>query len=160
MELQLLSRIEPEEASLFLTPKTGIYFWFNKETNELVYIGIAVGVGGLKKRIVSQHLNPTYLEYRPQKHTGRDKFQLKHSISRASKDKKTMRQGIDKSAFRKSIGRKIELKPGAETVKYIIDNLYLKIYESENISLIKEIEVALIKKYEPIFNTAHRQRNA
>ena len=159
MELQSLPRIEPEKASLFLTSTRGIYFWFNKETDELVYIGVAIGTGGLKKRIISQHLNPSYLEYRPEKHTSKDKFQLQHSVYRINKDEKLMRQGIDKSSFRKSIGRKLELKPGNETVRYIIENLYLKVHESESVSFIKEAEIALIKKYQPIFNTSHKPQN-
>ena len=119
MELSLLPTLEPTQATTALSNKKGIYFWFSKETDRLVYIGIALGVGGLKRRIVSQHLNPAYLEYRPEKHTTKDKFQSEHSINRKSKDGKTTQCGIDKSAFRKSIGRKLELKPGIDTVQYL-----------------------------------------
>ncbi|MNO56115.1 hypothetical protein D3C76_466230 [compost metagenome] len=37
----------------------GIYAWFTKVNKELIYIGKATGSGGLRKRIWSQHLNPT-----------------------------------------------------------------------------------------------------
>lgn len=155
MRLEILPVIEPKNALLVLSNKRGIYFWFTNDTCTLVYIGVALGAGGLKKRVISQHLNPAYLEYRPHKQTKMDKFQLEYAICRIGKDGKTLRHGIDKSAFRKAIARKLILKPGAETVQYIIDNLHLKIFESENISAIKELEVSLIKKHKPIFNTTH-----
>ncbi|MBI4826371.1 MAG: hypothetical protein HY807_08120 [Nitrospirae bacterium] len=158
MKLELLPRIEPDKAVIVLSTKRGIYFWFSKDTDNLIYIGIALGAGGLKKRIVSQHLNPAYLEFRPEKHTEKDRFQLEHAIHRISKDEKNVRYGIDKSAFRKSIGRKLKLKPGIETVTYIMKNLYLKVFESENISIVRALEIDLIKKYEPVFNTSHNTK--
>jgi len=159
MKLELLLRIEPNEAARILSTKRGIYFWFDKDTDHLVYIGVALGAGGLKKRVVSQHLNPAYLEFRCEKHTEKDKFQLAHAIPRMRKDGITVRHGIDKSAFRKSIGRKLKLKPWMDTVAYIVQNLYLRIFESENISTVKILEVELIKKYSPVFNTSHNPNN-
>jgi hypothetical protein len=158
MKLEILPRIGPNDAALALSEKRGIYFWFTNDTDTLVYIGVALGSGGLKKRILSQHLNSSYLEFRPQKQSEKDKFQLQHAVRRMSKDGKTQRYGIDKSAFRKSIGRKKNLKPGEETVQYIMHNLYLKVFESEDISAIKDMEISLIKKHEPLFNTSHNSR--
>jgi hypothetical protein len=160
MELEVLPKIEPNIAVLELSGKRGIYFWFTNDTDTLVYIGVALGSGGLKRRVVSQHLNSAYLEFRSHKQSEKDKFQLQHAVCRTSKDGKTLHYGIDKSAFRKSIGRKLNLKPGDETVQYILQNLYLKVFESENVSAIKKLEVSLIKKYEPLFNTSHNPRYA
>jgi hypothetical protein len=154
MEFQLLTKIEPDQAKSYLSSKKGIYFWFTKNSDTLVYIGVALGSGGLKKRIISQHLNEKYLEYRQKKHTEKDKFQLQYACKKTSKDG-IIHLGIDKSSFRKSIGRKLELKPGCDTVQYILCNLYLKFFESEDISTIKELEVSLIKKHTPLFNTSH-----
>ncbi len=160
MDLNLLPVIEPQEANSAIPKNRGIYFWFDKENDQLVYIGIALGVGGLKKRIASQHLNPKYLEYRAEKHTSKDHYQLKYTIKRKSKKDGSVRKGIDKSAFRKSIGRKLSLKPGKETVNYITENLYLKIYESEKIDDIKLLEKKLIEQYQPKFNTTYKIKNA
>ena len=145
---------------LALTVKKGIYFWFNKGDDTLVYIGIALGVGGLRKRIVGQHLNPKYLEFRPDKQSEKDKYQLEHPIRRLSKNGGVARCGIDKSAFRKAIGRKLKLKPGVDTVNYILENLYLKVFESEDINFVKALEVELINKYEPLFNTSHNPKKS
>ena len=156
MNLDSLPVIEPKRAKSEIPSKRGIYFWFDNKSNQLVYIGIAVGIGGLKKRIISQHLNPKYLEYRAEKHTLKDKFQLENAIERLSKKDSSMRKGIDKSAFRKSIGRTLNLKPGIDTVNYIVENLYLKINESEDIDVIKVLEKKLIGKYQPKFNTTYK----
>jgi hypothetical protein len=155
MQFELLTRIEPEQAKFYLTENKGIYFWFTKDTDTLVYIGVALGAGGLKKRLISQHLNEKYLEYRSTKHTEKDKFQLQYAYKKKSKDGKTIQLGIDKSSFRKSIGRKLKLKPGSDTVQYILCNLYIRIFESEDISKLRELEVTLIKRYSPQFNTSH-----
>lgn len=158
MELSLLPVIQPIEADKVLSNKKGIYFWFTKDANRLVYVGIALGAGGLRKRIVSQHLNPAYLEFRPEKHTDKDWFQSENAINRKSRDGKTIRCGIDKSAFRKSIGRKLKLKPGMYTVQYITENLYLKVFESNDLNSVKACEIELIKKYNPEFNTSHKPK--
>ena len=159
MDIDSLPTIELKNIDDFLSKKRGMYFWFDQRTNRLVYIGIAVGVGGLRKRIISQHLNPKYLEYRPEKHTKKDSFQLQYVVRVSRKAAPTL-LGIDKSAFRKSIGRKLYLKPGNETVDYIIDNLYLRIYESEDIDGIKALEKLLIGEHQPQFNTTYKTRDA
>lgn len=150
-------KIDLEKISELLTNKRGIYFWIDKNDNSLVYIGIAVGVGGLKKRIIQQHLRVKYLEYRAEKHTSKDEFQLKFAIPRVSKRTRDTKYGIDKSAFRKSIGRMLQLKPGDETVNYIKTRLILQVFESEGIELIKNMEKRLIAQYQPKFNSAHKK---
>ena len=99
-------KINLDKVSELLTNKRGIYFWCDKNDNIIVYIGIAVGAGGLKKRVVQQHLSPKYLEYRSEKHTLKDEFQLEFAVPRVSKKTGETMYGIDKSAFRKSIGRR------------------------------------------------------
>lgn len=157
MNLPNTNSVELEEIKSHLTNKKGIYFWFDKSENVIVYIGIATGVGGLKKRIIQQHLSPKYLEYRAEKHTLKDVFQLKFAIPRVSKKTGDTKYGIDKSAFRKSIGRLLQLKPGDETVNYIRANLRLEVYESEDVELIKSMEKKLIEKNQPKFNSTYRK---
>lgn len=154
MELPNLKEIELAKVRDLLSSKRGIYFWLSNIDNSIVYIGIAVGRGGLKRRICQQHLNPKYLEYRSEKQNSKDVFQLKHAVSKTSKSSGEIMRGIDKSSFRKSMGRKLSLKPGDDTVQYIHNNLLLKVFESEDESEIKEMEKKLIVKYHPLFNTA------
>jgi hypothetical protein len=149
-------KIDLNKVTDSLTNKRGIYFWIDKNDNTLVYIGIAVGAGGLKKRVVQQHLCCKYLEYRSEKHTLKDEFQLKFAIPIVSKKTEETKYGIDKSAFRKSIGRMLQLKPGEETVSYIKTNLMLEVFESEDVEFIKSMEKHLIVKYQPKLNSAHK----
>jgi len=160
MDLNSLALIDPKNAYEILSIRKGIYFWFYRGKCEPCYIGIAIGTGGLKRRVVSQHLNPKYLEFRASKHTEKDAYQMANSVERGSKDNNLLRSGIDKSAFRKSIGRKKSINPGSPTVEYIFNNFFLKVFESEDVDMIKKLEVDLIKKYEPEFNSSHRSRES
>lgn len=158
-DLVSLQRIEIANVKTQLSNKKGIYFWFFKLTDKIVYIGIGIGTGGLKKRIVSQHLNAKYIEFRTEKHTHKDEYQLAHAIPRLSKNNKTTRLGIDKSALRKAIGRRLDLKPGTETVDYILDNLYLKVFETDDSKMIKALEIQLIKQFKPLFNSFYNPKD-
>lgn len=51
IELENLARIHPTDAKLTLSNKRGIYFWYTNNTDALVYIGVALGAGGLKKEL-------------------------------------------------------------------------------------------------------------
>ena len=149
--------IYPENAKGCVKPTKGIYFWFDKSNDELVYIGIGTGDGGLKKRIVTQHLNPKYIEFRPKVHNEvKDSFQLSCAITRISKKDGSIERGIDKSAFRKTIGRTLRLRPGEATVNYIKENLYFKMFECEDVEFLKSLEKKFIKDYQPKFNTAYK----
>ena len=139
-----------------LSSKKGIYFWYDKKDNSLVYIGIAKGRGGLRTRISKQHLRPDYLETRPSKHTSKDGYQLKHAIVKETSDPDNKKKAIDKSSFRKSIGRTLSLKPGHETVNYIKSNLRLEVHENEDEKFLVSQEKYLISKYQPRFNTASK----
>ncbi len=153
MEIMKLKRIEPKNAKLYIKSKIGMYFWFDKKDDSIVYIGIALGKKGLRGRIVSQHLRPGYLEYRPERQSEKkDFFQMNDPFIKGNK------KGIDKSAFRKSIGRNNKLKPGEETVLYIVDNLYLRVFEFEDKEEIKRMEKKYIEKYQPIFNTTYKRK--
>ena len=159
VNIELLPEIQLTNAKAELSKNRGMYFWFDKETHEIVYIGIAVGVGGLRTRVALQHLNPNYLECRTKKHTAKDEFQIRHAIERVSTKDGSVKRGIDKSAFRKSIARKLKMKPGNDTVNYIHEHLYLKVYESEDVPVIKALEINLIGEYQPLFNTAHKSKS-
>ncbi len=146
MEFPNTKNIPLEQVKNLLSTNRGIYFWFDVNDNSIVYIGIANGVGGLKRRI-GQHLNPKYLEPRSEKqHTSKDAFQLSHAIIKNDK------KAIDKSSFRKSIGRMLNLKPGDETVEYIRNNLRLEIFESDDKEHIENMEKEFIKRFKPKFN--------
>ena len=153
-EIKKFKIINLEFAKNEISKKTGIYIWLDSKEN-IVYIGIACGQNGLHHRICNQHLNPNYLEFRESKHNARDEFQLANAILKLS-NKNIIRKGIDKSSFRKSIGRNLRLKPGEETCDYIYKNLKLKVFESNNIKMIKGLERELIVKLSPLFNTTYK----
>ena len=81
---------------------------------------------------------------------------MEYAIPRASRKTGEIKHGIDKSTFRKSIGRMLLLKPGQETVNYIKANLRLEVFESEDIEFIKNMEKQLIVQKQPKFNSAHK----
>ena len=157
MDINKLPKIMPEEAKKTVKKNRGIYFWINKQDNKVVYIGIALGKEGLRRRIVSQHLNPNYLEFRSSVHSERDAFQLSNAVEKNGKDGST-KYGIDKSSFRKALGRMEKLKPGSDTVNFIMNNFYLKIFESDDPNYINELEKYSISKYKPIYNSAHKSK--
>jgi hypothetical protein len=106
-------RHSPSKLNAKNVPKTvGLYAWFKKRTNKLVYIGKATGKNGLWQRIIKQHLNPEYLETIISKHTSKDQFQLDPIY-------KNRKVGIDKSAFRKNVARQKKLKAGKDSVTYL-----------------------------------------
>jgi len=132
----------------------GIYLWTTHK-EEIVYIGIALGKNGLRHRICSQHLNPEYLEFREIKHNSKDTFQLENAIVKIRSNNQ-VKKGIDKSSFRKSIGRKLSIKPGLGTCEYIYENLKLKVFAHDDATFVKELEKNLIAKLQPIFNSTHK----
>lgn len=58
------------------------------------------------------------------------------------------------------VERNQSINPGSPTVEYISNNFFLKVFESEDVDMIKKLEVDLIKKYEPEFNSSHRSRES
>ena len=132
----------------------GIYLWITHQ-DEIVYVGIALGKNGLRHRICNQHLNPKYLEFRESKHNSKDSFQLEHAVVK-TRSNNQVKKGIDKSSFRKSIGRKLSIEPGVNTCKYISRNLKLKVFAHQDVIFVKELEKYLISSIQPIFNTSHK----
>ncbi|WP_028872936.1 hypothetical protein [Psychroserpens burtonensis] len=140
-----MKKVDPNAIDLkAIIPKTkGIYFWCTKDTDEVVYIGTGSGVNGLYNRIVRQHLNSKYIEYREEKQSVKDFFQQEHPIMKEVKG--VLKAGIDQSAFRKNIGRTYCIKPGEGTINYIKDNLYLKFHELEDKEELILLEKELIQ---------------
>ena len=133
----------------------GIYFWFVGE--QVNYIGIAKNRNGLYGRVALQHLNEKYLEFRESKQNPElDKFQLSQAVPTFDAEGNA-KIGIDKSTFRKKIGRKFKLKPGSETVSYIKENGTLKFTAINNIEgkSLDLIEATLIAFFQPPLNTTH-----
>ncbi|TXD53588.1 MULTISPECIES: GIY-YIG nuclease family protein [unclassified Polaribacter] len=153
-----LKKVDPNANNLkAIIPKAkGIYFWCTKDTDKVVYIGTGSGVNGLYNRIVRQHLNPKYIEYREEKQSVKDFFQQEHPIIKEVKG--VLKAGIDQSAFRKNIGRTYNIKPGEDTVAYIKDNLYLKLHELEDKEELMLLEKELIQIHQPVLNISHKYK--
>lgn len=98
-----------------------------------MYIGIAIGKQGLYGRILKQHLNGKYLEFRSEKYTSKDIYQLENAFLKKDNNNTEFRKGIDKSTFRKVVGRLFNLKPGDETVNFIQKNFYCKYLENKDL---------------------------
>ena len=128
-------------------PKSkGIYFWVNCKSKNYEYIGIATNNQGLYGRICSKHLNKNYLEYREIKHSKiKDSYQIKNAIR---KEANPERKYIDKSAFRKNVGRLMELCPGEDTLDYVRNEGKFYFYNFLNVTnlYLETIETILIAK--------------
>jgi excinuclease UvrABC nuclease subunit len=158
LDIEKLQIIDPSNLNLKqIIPKNkGIYFWFKNVTNEPMYIGTGSGVRGLYNRIIGQHLNSKYIEYRPGKgrSTVRDAYQLKYPIIR----ERDGALGIDQSSFRRSVGSTFNIKPGIHTVNYIKENFYLKYFEIEDKEELMILEKQLIRKHDPLLNIDHKHK--
>jgi hypothetical protein len=134
-------------------PEPGLYVWYAVNDGEVLYVGKATGRGGLRRRICSQHLNPKYLESRPEKLRAADEFQQSCG----------MRVGgnvcVDKSVFRRSLGRRFRLAPGAGTVQYIRDNLALAWLTADLIGDVPKRERELIRELNPSLNVSGVSRS-
>ena len=157
IDIDKLTTLDPSNPKIkdLIPKKIGIYFWLDKRTSELMYIGTGSGVKGLYNRIIGQHLNPKYIEYRVKVHNQeKDAFQLENPVIR----KRDGAPGIDQSAFRKNIGRTFEIKPGIHTVNYIKDNLILKYKLIEDKEELMIIEKRLILELKPKLNISHKYK--
>tara|TARA_B100001057_G_scaffold447509_1_gene487059 strand:- start:336 stop:902 length:567 start_codon:yes stop_codon:yes gene_type:complete len=159
--INLLGSLEMLENHIAKTqiPKTkGIYFWKNNKTEAYEYIGIATNKQGLYGRIFSKHLKEDYLEGRETKHSSsKDAYQLKNPIIKESRPGKKF---IDKSSFRKNVGRAMRLCPGKETLDYIKENGRFYFYSFEDIEniQIEIIETILISTFQPIYNISKKNQ--
>jgi|GEM_PF-2699914 len=71
--------------------------------------------------------------------------------------KGTLSKGIDKSTLRKNIERNMHVKPGGDTVDFILQNYYLSSIELETNDNINEIKNSL-REYDPILNITGRKK--
>ncbi|WP_308923507.1 hypothetical protein [Janthinobacterium sp. J1-1] len=127
----------------------GLYVWRSKHDDSIEYIGKASGKNGLRGRVWCQHLNPIYLESRPDK-IAQDDAQRGFNILHNGK------LCIDKSVFRRSIGKAHQLSPGVETVRHIRENCTIAwvTFSSDLLEYIPRWELDLIKDYPPRLNKA------
>lgn len=127
----------------------GLYVWYSTSSGEVLYVGKATGRAGLRKRIWSQHLNPMYLESRAEKFQSEDEFQRSCGVLVAGK------VCVDKSVFRRSIGRSLRLAPGEDTVRYIRQNLAVAwLTIADLVGEIPRYEVELIRELKPKLNVS------
>jgi hypothetical protein len=157
LNISKLTKVNPNNPNFKMSiPKNiGIYFWCDNTTDNIVYIGTGSGVKGLYNRIIGQHLNPKYIEYRAKVHNlEKDVYQLKYPIIR----ERDSAPGIDQSAFRKNIGRTFKVKPGTGTVNFIKDNFYLKYLEVDQKEKLIDLEKELIFEYKPLLNISHKYK--
>jgi hypothetical protein len=127
----------------------GLYVWISKGSGEIVYIGKATGIKGLRRRIFQQHLNPNYLESRTSKFTDNDIHQVETNPLMLHD-----RICIDKSSFRKSVARYHLLTAGEESVSFLKQNFYVAFesFMSNQKAYVIETEARLIKEIKPLYN--------
>jgi hypothetical protein len=158
MNITKLKKIDPNSPELkhLISKNKGIYFWFEKGTDALMYIGTGSGKQGLYGRIISQHMRATYIEYRSNKGRNaiRDAYQLKHPIIR----ERDGAIGIDQSSFRRSVGSQFNIKPGQGTVNFIKENFYLSYIELEDKEKLMLLEKQLISDLNPLLNIDHKNK--
>lgn len=126
----------------------GIYVWYAKEAGCPVYVGKASGRKGLRHRIWAQHLNPRYLEGRALKFTEADSFQLSCAVTIRGQPR------IDKSVFRRNVGRREQVAPGQPTVDYIRRHFELAwvILPRSEIAILERDLIARIAPTGPLYN--------
>jgi hypothetical protein len=123
----------------------GLYGFFLRDGETVIYVGSATGVHGLRRRIWQQHLNPMYLEPRLPRDT--TLFQLRNPIHRRDL------VVVDKSRFRFNVGQAHSLRAD-QTVDYIKANFVLGFVELPNTDIeeVKRIEKTLIRLLRPSYN--------
>tara|TARA_Y100000748_G_scaffold102977_1_gene85858 strand:+ start:1684 stop:2214 length:531 start_codon:yes stop_codon:yes gene_type:complete len=154
--LSSLAKVDMNKAEEQVPNTKGLYLWKNKKNQKYEYIGIATNKDGLKGRIVSKHLKEDYLEGREKKHSlTKDRFQLENPIFKKNRPNKKF---IDKSAFRKNVGRLLELCPGKETLAYIRNygTFYFYSFEEIEDEHLEAVETILIASLQPKFNISKK----
>jgi hypothetical protein len=66
---------------------------------------------------------------------------------------------VDKSVFRRSLGRRFLLAPGVGTVQYIRDNLAVAWLTADQVGVIANAELDLIRELKPILNVSGVSRS-
>jgi hypothetical protein len=126
----------------------GLYVWYSVSDGAVLYVGKATGRGGLRRRICSQHLNPNYLESRPERLRPEDEFQRNCAVLVGGK------VCVDKSVFRRGLGRRFKLAPGEGTVRYICENLAVAWLTADLLGDIPKCELDLIRELKPKLNVS------
>lgn len=103
----------------------GVYLWRSKKDGQIVYIGQALGRGGLYQRINQQHLNERY-----------------------------RRKDVEKSAFRRNVAEEYKNLKWEEVVPFIIKNYTLSFitFPKENERLVNFVEKLLQFELEPKYS--------
>ncbi len=130
----------------------GLYVWYGIEPGDVLYVGKATGRAGLRRRIWGQHLNPKYVETRLAKFRPADEFQRSCGVMVAGK------VCVDKSVFRRSIGRRFRLAPGEDTVRYIKQNLAVAWLTADLVGDVQKCELELIRELKPALNVSGAEK--
>ena len=134
--------------------KHGLYVWYCIASDEVFYVGKATGRGGLRRRVGGQHLNPKYVETRPERFRPKDEYQRSCAVSVGGK------VCVDKSVLRRSLGRLFRIAPGKASVQYILDTLAVAWITAEHISDIPKCEAELIRELKPKLNVCGVHKTA
>lgn len=121
-EIESSDKYLPENllGNLGTIPKnSGLYFWHDRKSHKVVYVGKAVGKQGLRGRI-KQHIDLKYHEKR------------KNNKEKEIFDKFGFNE---KSVFRKAISEKYGLNPGSDTFEHLLKNYYVKWCEIDDLEM-------------------------
>ena len=148
MNVSRLHKYDPSLIEKVIPRDKGVYIWWSRRTGKAVYVGIALNrKNGLLGRVLRQHLNPKYLEYRPDK--------TRNAKRTVVLNGKKVREN---SVFRKAISEKYNLDPGVECVDYIMKHFLVSFFpmKTSSIEKIKQKEQLLIKDLKPDFNKQYK----
>jgi hypothetical protein len=134
------------DLSAMIPRGTGIYVWFAVQEDKMVYVGTATGRTGLYRRIMKQHLDPSYLLTDKSKSKPKDAFQAANPAISNGKP------AIDKSAFRKNISRVHSLRPGHDSVDFIIRSFSVRFVCIQDRDTILAVERDILANYHPEYN--------
>ncbi len=147
MNVSRIHKYDPSQIEKVTPRDKGLYIWWSRKTGKAVYVGIALSRKGLLGRVLRQHLNPKYLEYRPDK--------TRNAKRTVVLNGKKVREN---SVFRKAISEKYNLDPGVECVDYIIKYFLVSFIPMQASSReeVKQKEQLLIKDLKPSFNKHYK----
>ncbi len=147
MNVSGLRKYDPTKIEKVIPRDKGLYIWWSRETDKAVYVGRALNRNGLLGRVLRQHLNPKYLEYRPDKTCNAKRTVVLYG-----------KKACEKSVFRKAISEKYNLDPGVESVDYILKNFLVSFFpmQTSSIEEVKQKEQFLIEELKPNFNKQYQ----
>ena len=147
MNVSRVHKYDPTQIEKVIPRDKGLYIWWSRKTGKAVYVGRALNENGLLGRVLRQHLNPKYLEKRPDK--------TRNAKRTVVLNGKKVREN---SVFRKAISEKYNLDPGVECVDYIIKHFLVSFIPMQASSKeeVKQKEQLLIEDLTPDFNKQYR----